>query len=90
MNKAILDDELRAKLNGPSPTTQVCDATGKIVGYFLTPDQFEKLMYAWVKDQYTDEQADRAWDSYLRNGGVSSREAWERVRARLGAREGAA
>jgi hypothetical protein len=86
VNKVILDDELRARLIVGHPTTEVCDATGRTVGYFLTPDQFEKLMYVWAKAQFTDEEAERAWNDYLRNGGVSTQEALER--AKTGRRSG--
>jgi len=70
--------------------TEVCDPSGATIGFFVRPEQFRKMMYAWANTQFTDEQAERAWNDYLRNGGVSSREAWERVKARVGAREGAA
>ena len=86
MSKITLDDELRAKLDTGRPTTEVCDSGGRTVGYFLTPAQFEKLMYAWAKTEFTDEEAERAWNDYLRNGGVSTQEALER--AKRGRRSG--
>lgn len=77
MGKVILDDAMWAKLATGRPTTEVCDATGQTVGYFLTPAQFEKLIYAWAKTEFTDEEAVRARNDYLRNGGVSTQEALE-------------
>src|SRR5438094_474015 len=90
MSKVILDDALRAKLDLQANYTEVCDANGQALGYFLSPEFFKKLMYAWAKGQFTDEEAERAWNEYLRNGGVSTEEAWERVKARCGAGESAA
>ena len=83
MSKVILDDELRARLNLSANYTEISDANGQAVGYVLSPEFFRKLMYAWVKEQHTDEEAERAWQDYLKNGGVSTEEAWRRVKARM-------
>jgi hypothetical protein len=90
MSKVTLDDGLRAKFQTGRTMTEVCDEGGTTVGYFVTPEQFEKMMYAWAKTQFTDGEAERAWESYLRNGGVSTREALERAKAKIAARESAA
>ena len=90
MSKVILDDALRAKLDLQANYTEVCGADGQALGYFLSPEFFKKLMYAWVKEQFTDEEAERAWSDYLQNGGVSTEEAWRRVKARCSAGESAA
>ena len=82
MSKIILDDQMRSRLNVAQSMTEVCDANGTTVGYFVTPDQFKKMMYAWAKTQFTDEEAERAWDDDLRNGGVSTSEALERAKHR--------
>jgi hypothetical protein len=81
MDKVILDDELRAKLEAGPSMTEVYDASGRTVGFFVTPEQFKKMMYAWASTQFTDEQAERAWNDYLRNGGVSTQEALERAKS---------
>jgi hypothetical protein len=90
MSKVTLDDALRAKLDVRANYTEVCGTDGQAIGYLLSPEFFKKLMYAWIKEQFTDEQAERAWNDYLRNGGVSTQEAWERVQARVDAGETAA
>jgi hypothetical protein len=90
MKKIILDGELQGKFDVIEPITEVCDRSGTTAGFFVTPEQFQKLMYAWLNEHYTDEEAETAWNSYLRQGGLSSREAWDRVKLKLGAREGAA
>jgi hypothetical protein len=86
MAKVVLDDGLRAKLDVGQSMTEVCDQSGQTLGYFVTPEQFRKLLYAWAHTQFTDEEADRAWNDYLRNGGVSTQEALER--AKLGRQSG--
>jgi hypothetical protein len=90
MGKIILDDELSAKLDLKANYTEVRDARGEALGYFLSPAFFQKLMYAWAKEQFTDEEAERAWNDYLQNGGVSTEEAWKRVKARQDRGESAA
>jgi hypothetical protein len=70
MSKIILDDALRAKLDHRNGHAELYDASGKRIGHFLTHDRYLKLMYGWAKSQFTDEEAERAWKSYLENGGV--------------------
>jgi hypothetical protein len=86
VGKVILDDGLRDQLANQSGSVELFNRAGQKVGYFLTPTQFEKLMYAWGKTQFSDEEAERAWNDYLRNGGVSTQEALER--AKMGRRSG--
>jgi hypothetical protein len=90
MNKTILDDTQREKFDGKNGHVEIYNATGERIGHFLTHDQYLKLINALAKSQFTDEEADRAWNDYLQNGGVSSEEAWRRVKNTISAREGAA
>jgi hypothetical protein len=90
MSKIILDDAIRAKLDDRNGHAELYDASGERIGPFLTHDQYTRLMYAWAKSQFTDEEAERAWSDYLQNGGVSTEEAWRRVKNKMSAREGAA
>ena len=86
MSKIILDAELRTKFNVTQSMTEVCDPHGTTVGFFVTPARFRELMYAWAKTEFTDDEAERAWNDYQRNGGVSTQEALER--AKKGRRSG--
>jgi hypothetical protein len=90
VGKVILDDELRAKLPGRANYTEVCGPDGQAVGFFLSPEFFKKLMYAWAKTEFTDEEAERAWKDYLTHGGVSTTEALERAKNACHAGESAA
>jgi hypothetical protein len=54
MNKVVVDDELRAKLNGLKPGAEFCDTSGQALGYFITPDDYRKLLYALAREDVTD------------------------------------
>lgn len=61
MGKAIvLDNDLKAKLNGLSETVPVCEPDGTTVGQFVPQDEYLRLLYRWANDQVTDEELDRA------------------------------
>lgn len=60
MNQIILDDELRAKLNGLSTTVEVRDAAGDTVGQFVPQHEYVKLVYAWAKAEVTEDELDAA------------------------------
>jgi hypothetical protein len=90
MPKINLDDALRDQLARNGGPIELCDRDGRTVAYALAPEEYKRLLYAWVKTQFSDEQAERAWNDYLQNGGVSSGEAWKRVLARASPTEGAA
>ena len=90
MTQIRFDESLRSKIDLTAGTAELCDEAGKPVAYVLSAEEYRKLVGEWVKRQYDDEQAARAWDDYQHNGGVPTPEAWARVEQRLKAREGAA
>jgi hypothetical protein len=55
MSQIILDDELRARLNGFKPGSEVRDASGKLLGYFISPESFAKFAEAWEKQKAADQ-----------------------------------
>jgi hypothetical protein len=59
MSKVIVDDDLRAKLNGLAGDTELCDSTGRALGYVISPDEYRRLLYARAKDQVSDEEIER-------------------------------
>jgi hypothetical protein len=77
MNKIVLDDHLKAKLNGLDKTVEVRDETGRTVGQFVPQEEYLKLFYAFLKTVFTDEEIERGrnsanWhrlDDILRRGG---------------------
>jgi hypothetical protein len=44
MGKVIIDAETRAKLNGLSELTQLCDESGAVIGYCLSPAALNALV----------------------------------------------
>src|SRR5581483_9662590 len=68
MTKLMIDPALQAKLTA---TLEFCDATGRTLGFFLTPEEHERLKkaeeeqrrqdYEWARTDVTDEELDAAW-----------------------------
>jgi hypothetical protein len=72
MQKVILDEALKARLNGLNEHLEIQDATGKVVGHFL-PDKeysvYRRAMYDMVKADFAKQEAEdrangvvRQWD----------------------------
>lgn len=59
MGKLILDDDLRAKLNGLNEAVEVCDPSGKTVGHFIPDDLYMKFLMAWAKVEFSTPEAAR-------------------------------
>jgi hypothetical protein len=54
MNKVIVDEELRAKLNGSITNVELCDPSGRVVAYIVSPDEYLSLRYVKARERYTD------------------------------------
>jgi len=59
MTKLILDDDLRAKLNGLNEPVEVCEPSGVTVGHFIPEQEYLRLVYAWEKDTMSVEELKR-------------------------------
>jgi hypothetical protein len=59
MSKVILDDVLRAKLNGLNEQVEICDETGRRVGHFVPEEVYKELLYALIDLQITPEELER-------------------------------
>jgi hypothetical protein len=60
MNKIVLDEALKAKLNGLKETVEVRDEIGRVVGQFVPQKLYMKLLYAWAKTAVTKEELEEA------------------------------
>jgi hypothetical protein len=60
MSKLIIDDYLRSKLNGLDTEVEFCDASGQTVGHYVPESLYQKLVYAWLNAQVSDEELERA------------------------------
>jgi hypothetical protein len=77
MSKVILDDDLRAKLNGLNETVEVCAPTGETVGQFVPQAEYMKMLYAWELQQPVDlEELERR---AREPGGMKLADFWKKV-----------
>ena len=60
MHKVVLDQSWRSKLNHLDAQVELCDETGRTVGYFLPAELHDRLCYEWAKTQFTDEELEQA------------------------------
>jgi hypothetical protein len=73
MNKVIVDDELRAKLNGLNADVEFCDPSGRRIGVFVTAEDYERMVYAWLHAQVSDDELVRASQE---SGGRPLKDIW--------------
>jgi hypothetical protein len=59
MTKIIVDEPLRAKLNGLESEAELCDEAGQILGHFVPKGLYSQL-YGWAKSQFSDEELEQA------------------------------
>ncbi len=77
MEKLTLDSAVLSALSEVDHQVQLCDPTGRTVGYFLPASEAEHEMYAWARGQFTDEELDRAANE---PGGKSTAEILARLK----------
>jgi hypothetical protein len=54
MNRAVVDDAFRARLDEFRTQTELCDKEGRVIGvYTPTPDQLRRW-YDWAKARHTE------------------------------------
>jgi len=73
MPKLLLDTDLRARLRDLNVEWEVCDESGRTLGHFLPADLYQKLLYAWAKSLFDDE--DELKRARQEPGGMSTVEA---------------
>ena len=77
MGKLILDDDLRAKLNGLNETVEFCEPSGQLLGYFLPKDEYLKLLYERERARPVDLEELRRISQ--EEGGRPLAEIWKRL-----------
>jgi hypothetical protein len=60
MNRIVIDDQLGAKLQASQYELELCDKSGRTLGFFLPPELHHELLYAWAKAQVSNEEIERA------------------------------
>lgn len=60
MKRIIVDRSLRSKLDNLDSRLELCDESGEILGYFVPASEQQRLLYAWARAEFTDEEIERA------------------------------
>jgi hypothetical protein len=76
MEKIILDSAQQSQLTGVNQQIPVCDQTGKVLGFFLPPALYKKLVYKNVAVPFTEEELNQFRQS---GGGCSLAEFWQKM-----------
>jgi hypothetical protein len=84
MTGIVLDDALRAKLNGLNTIVPVKDEAGKFVGRFLPESLFLRMFEAWADSEVTDAELEAASQAFRERGGLATAEAIQYVRRAAG------
>ena len=59
MSRVIADQPLRERLHNLESSVEICDEAGRTLGFFLTREEYEKMMMDWVNLKYTEEEIER-------------------------------
>ena len=60
MRQIILTDEQKAQLDGLT-AVEVFDQAGQPVGFLLTPEEYEQMVYAWAKEEFAREEREHPY-----------------------------
>jgi len=58
MIRVNLDNQLESQLSGLDDA-QLCDASGTLLGHFLSEDRYRRLVCEWANAQLSDEELQR-------------------------------
>lgn len=85
MATVILDEVLKARLNGLNEHLEIRDESGKVVGHYLPNEEYMRLMYDLAKAEFDRADAEdaakgivRKWDG---SNGYRTSEAIERLKS---------
>lgn len=68
MNRIVVDPSLLSRLSNLDSRMEFCDESGKTLGYFVPASEQERLLYAWARAAFSDEEIERA---RAENGGLT-------------------
>jgi hypothetical protein len=60
MTRVIADDGLKSRLKDFSESLEICDESGKVVGYFQPMTVSDREIYDWAKAEFTAEEIEKA------------------------------
>jgi hypothetical protein len=76
MQKLVVDDDLRSKLNDLQGELEFCDASGRTLGHFVPTDLYREMLVAWSEGHISEEELNRRMNE---PGGRSLHEIWQRL-----------
>jgi hypothetical protein len=79
MEKLILDPMQQSQLTGVSQQVPVCDQSGKVLGFFLPPALYKKLVYKNADVPFTEEELLKFRQS---GDGSSLADFWQKMGAK--------
>jgi hypothetical protein len=74
VDKVILDDDLLRQLAGEAGSVELYDKAGRAVGYFLSPDEYQKLVYAWAMAEFAKDDLEDPIDDNDETGSMTTKE----------------
>jgi hypothetical protein len=77
MTRITVNEALLGQLGAGKDEAELCDATGRRVGYFLPDVVYRQLVCRWANTQVTDEELERC---RLETESFSTEELLERLR----------
>lgn len=66
MSTVLLDDDLKAKLNGLTQHVEIRDASGKTVGRCIPEDEYLRMLYNEAKLSFALQEAEEAAKGIVR------------------------
>lgn len=60
MSKIVLEPSVLAKFDGLDTGAEICDESGRTIGYFVPSSDRIRELYDWAREQFTDEELERA------------------------------
>lgn len=82
MEKITLEDALTTKLKANGSEVELFDQNGQLCGYFLTPEAYVKMLYALeMAEPVDEEEIEAAMRDYEQNGGLTTAEVLEHLKA---------
>jgi hypothetical protein len=60
MTSVTLQPELETQLNGLGERVELHNPEGKLIGYFVSPEAYTKLLYAYAKTLINEEELEKA------------------------------
>jgi len=60
MDRIVVDSDLCCTLPSLDSRLELCDLSGRVVGYFVPASEHERLLYAWARAEFSDDEIERA------------------------------